>query len=353
MSDKTAAQTVTESLTGYLDRQTRKRARRGLPAPQVLVRGELFEYTYGDQQMPFHAASVGKLATATLTMQLVESGSISLDSRVVDLLPGSETAGLFTDDSATVEHLLAHTSGVADYYEGKTSEPPALAEQIVREPNRLWQPSELINFSQQFQRPLSTPGARYHYSDTGFVLLGRIIEEVSGEPFHVMLRKHVFEPAGMLNSVLWLREPGPTNIAPAFLGRTDVSTFTSVSADWAGGSIVTTLEDLTELVAAMQNGLLLRQHSFERMSEMRHKFRTGIYYGLGLMKLKFTDFAPFMRGLEQPLGHIGVLATHAFVYPEAQVTVAVNFNGTREMVASFQTHIRIAQALSKLRGELA
>jgi len=349
MARTNSTEVVTQSLTAYLDRQTRKRARRGLPAPQVLVRAESFTFPYGDQEMPFHAASVGKLATATLIMQLVESGKVTLDSRVIDLLPEAETTGLFDNGSATLEHLLAHTSGVADYYEGRTSGSPSVSELIVREPNRMWQPDELLRFSREFQRPIDAPGESFSYSDTGFVLLGRIVEELSGQSLEIQLRANVFEPAGMSNSVLWLREPGPAVIAPAYLGSTDVSTFTSVSADWAGGSLVTTLDDLSRLLEAMQNGLLLRPESFAHMSGVRNKFRNGMYYGLGMMQLRFTDFVPFMRGLERPLGHIGVLGTHAFFYPEAKATVALNFNGTREMVASFQTHIRIAQGLSRLR----
>lgn len=155
------------------------------------------EYTSGARELPFHAASVGKLATAALVMQEVDAGRLALADTVESLLPHAEIDGLFAGPGATVEHLLAHTSGVADYFEGKVSSGPNFIDTVLREPRDRWEPRELLAFSRDRQTPVAAPGQTYLYSDTGFVLLGRILEEHSGRSFTELLRERVFEPAGM------------------------------------------------------------------------------------------------------------------------------------------------------------
>lgn len=199
----------------YFAGQTARRQRRGLPAPQVLVRAPGFEYSSGDREQPFHAASVGKLATSALVLQEVEAGRLALTDAVESLLPADEVGGLFAAPGATAAQLLAHTSGVADYFEGKAASGPPFLDLVTGTPDRRWEPAELLAFSRDHQKPVGDPGQRFVYSDTGFVLLGRILEERTGRGFTELLRERVLVPAGMASSALWLREPGPERIAPA------------------------------------------------------------------------------------------------------------------------------------------
>lgn len=262
---------LAERLDAHLARVARRRARRGLPAPQVLVLAPGLEYSSGSR----------------------------------------ETRGLFAAPGATVEHLLAHT--------------------------------------RERQRPVGEPGRRFHYSDTGFVLLGRILEEVTGESFTALQRKRVLEPAGMTASALWQREDGPERIAPLWVDGVELSTARSMSVDWAGGGLASTLDDLARLARALHDGTLLRPESFAAMTAPRSRFRSGIRYGLGAMQLDFSAFSPFLRGRPRPVGHLGVLGVHCFTDPARETTVVLNFHSTREMRASFQTHIRIAAMLDRAR----
>lgn len=340
---------LAERLDAHLARVARRRARRGLPAPQVLVLAPGLEYSSGSRETPFHAASVSKLVTAALVMQQVERGTFTLGTPVSELLGERETRGLFAAPGATVEHLLAHTSGVADFFEDGVTTGLPMRRLVAAEPERWWTPQDLLDHTRERQRPVGEPGRRFHYSDTGFVLLGRILEEVTGESFTALQRKRVLEPAGMTASALWQREDGPERIAPLWVDGVELSTARSVSVDWAGGGLASTLDDLAHLARALHDGTLLRPESFAAMTAPRSRFRSGIRYGLGAMQLDFSGFSPFLRGLPRPVGHLGVLGVHCFTDPARETTVVLNFHSTREMRASFQTHIRIAAMLDRAR----
>lgn len=343
-----APDVVTAALDAHLAKVARRRARRGLPAPQVLVRAPGFEYSSGDRALPFHAASVAKLATAALVMQEVEAGAFGISTRVAELVPDAETAGLFAAPGATVEQLLGHTSGVADYFEGRVTRGPTMQDLVVTEPDREWTHESLLAFSRERQRPVAEPGRRFRYSDTGYVLLGRILEETTGSSFTELLRSRVLEPAGMTSSALWRREPGPEKIAPLWVQGTELSGAASLTCDWSGGGVVATLDDLARLATALRDGTLVRHESFATMIRSRERFRAGIHYGLGAMELRFGEFSPFLRRLPRPVGHLGVLGVHCFTDPERDTTVVLNFHSTREMTASFHTHIRVARLLARL-----
>jgi D-alanyl-D-alanine carboxypeptidase len=351
-----------EQLTGRLDhlltRVTRRRGSLGPPQVAVVSSRQGLDYRFGDQTRRFHVASVGKTFTATLAMQLVESGTLTLGTPVTALLPADELRGLFVVDGVdlaaqvTVDHLLAHTSGVADYFEGPVQSGPTLAHLLVEQPDRRWTPGDLLDFTRERQRPIGRPGERFGYSDTGYVLVGRILEESTGQAFHDLLQEHIFSPLGLQRSALLFHSPSApdaasVDLAPCYLGRRDVSHFRSLSCDWAGGGIVSTPGDLARFSAALHHGAVISPANLDRLSRMRHRFRPGIRYGAGLMEVRFEGFMPLLRGLPRPVGHIGILATHMFHDPVHDVDIVLNFASTREMRRSFRTLIAIEQALGR------
>lgn len=344
-----ARPSIADALTVHLDRVTRRRG--ALGAPQVLLRTPTLEYSYGDRGQPFHVASIGKLATTVLAMQLVDD----LDTPAGDLVPGETLDGLFVIDgvdhasSVTVRQLLDHTSGIADYFGGRTLSGPTVKDLMIAEPNRFWQPADLLEFSRSHQRPVAPPGERFSYSDTGYVLVGLLLEHVSGRQFHDLLHDRIFTPLGMDDSHLMLRSTparGAGTIAPVRLDDTDVAAFRSLSADWAGGGIVSTLDDLARFSVALHGGELVSDSQLAEMQQIRNRFRAGIHYGTGLMQLRFTEFFFTLRGLPSPTGHIGVLGTHLFYDAKNEATVVMNFGSTREMVRSFRTLIQIEARLT-------
>src|SRR5262249_17936589 len=131
----------------------------------------------------YQLASVTKTFTATAVMQLVEDGKIKLDNRITRRLVGLPKIW----SEIRISHLLTHTSGIKDY-----TQFPAIADH----PEREFTGDEIISLVADL--PLDfLPGERYSYSNTGYYLLGLLIEKVSGQSYGDFLKARIFTPAGM------------------------------------------------------------------------------------------------------------------------------------------------------------
>ncbi|MGI6721432.1 MAG: serine hydrolase domain-containing protein [Anaerovoracaceae bacterium] len=139
----------------------------------------------------FHMASVSKLFTATAVLQLVEKGEISLDSRLLEVLPWISVA----DDRVElieIRHLLTHTSGLADV-EDYHWERPQTGEDALGN----WCRSSEVSDSRMLWSPLE---GRFRYSNMAYEILGCLVAEVSGLSFEEYIRRNIFVPLGMENS---------------------------------------------------------------------------------------------------------------------------------------------------------
>lgn len=349
----------TDKLQRALERLTRRRAPR-LPAPQVLVHTPGWSFEHGPIERPFHAASSGKLLTATLVAQLVEAGAFTFTSPLGEVLPPADLAGLpavsGVDPAAdiTVEHLLTQTSGLPDYFETRrVRDTVASVRSAVKHPERRFSPTDLLDAAKTLP-PEGRPGERFVYSDTNWVLLGRIAEEASGRPFAELLRSRIFEPAGMerastpYDATLIADDLTGLDIEPFWIGKHELTRAHAVSLDWAGGNIVAPPHDWVRYLKALHEGALVTPSTLAYLQRPRHRFRPGIRYGAGSMTLRFGEFMPpLMRGLPQPVGHLGFWATHVFAYPEQGASVVLNFHSNRAMQQSFMIHMQIARLLGR------
>ena len=169
------------------------------PGVAVLIRkngGTLFQHGYGvrelrtgariDEHTDFRLASVTKQFTAMTTMLLVRDGKLRYDESLTDLFPGFPAYGR----SITVRHLLTHTSGLPDYED--------LMDEVGKKRGATWtdshqiQDREVLALLKQQVSGKFAPGTSWAYSNSGYVLLGLIDAEVSGEPFSQVLKERDF-----------------------------------------------------------------------------------------------------------------------------------------------------------------
>ena len=307
---------------------------------------------------PFHAASIGKLFTAVTIMQLAEEGALDIADPVADYLAADVLAGLFVHDGVdyadkvTIAQLMEHTSGVADYYADPVDTGVAVQLDIIQNTDTVWTPEMLLAVSRQRQHAVGTPGKQFHYADTGYVLLGLIIERIEQKPFHQVLADRFFAPLAMVDSYMPYRST-PTNaqplpVADAWVDGVNLRAARSISADWAGGGVVTTPNDLLRFSQALHNYSLISKASYLRMITMRNQFRTGLYYGVGIMAVRFGEFSWTLDFLPESLGHIGILATHLWYEPMTDTTVVLNYGSTDRLESSFMDLITIKTTLRRI-----
>lgn len=326
-----------------------------------MVRTPAWTFEFGDVARPFHAASCGKLITATLIARLVERGRFGYGSPLGGLLPAAEVTGLpaaaevDVARDVTVEHLLTHTSGLPDFFlPPRGHDSAASVRGVVAQPDRVWTPGEALEEARRLP-PVGRPGERFAYADTNYLLLGRIAEEAEGEPFATLLRRHVFEPSGMehtstpYDATLLPDDLADLDVAPFWIGRRELTRARSVSLDWAGGGVVGTPADFVRFQQALHGGRLIAPEHVAHLARPRHRFRRGIRYGAGTMTLRFRELGPGLRGLGDAVGHLGYWGTHVFHHPEHDAQVVLNFHSDRHMRQSFLIHARIARVLAASR----
>ncbi len=352
-------------VTDHLDRYFTKLHQKN-PGKSTLVRvyssSTGLDYTYpanrGDA--PYHIASIGKVFTAVLVQILAARGKFSIDDPVHTYLPTGSLDRLFVyrqvdhQKSVTIRHLLGHTSGIADYFDGKTLYGPTMLKDVIEHPDTHWTPQMLIDFTRERQQAIAQPGTKYNYSDAGYILLGMLIEAVTGKPFGQNLEDEFFRPLQMMDSYLmFFNRPLNGNdrrIEPIWFDRLEVSRFESLSCDWAGGGIVTTPDDLLKFNRALRENKLIDTAVLQEMDVCPNKFNPGIYYGLGMMEIRFGDFFFLLKGMPKVKGHIGILSTHMFYDPVNDTHIILNFGSTNRMTESFKALIEIENLLGRLKG---
>jgi CubicO group peptidase (beta-lactamase class C family) len=218
----------------------------------------------------FRLGSITKQFTSMLIMQLVQQGKIRLDGKISDYLPYYPKK---TGDRITIHHLLTHTSGIPNY----TSFPSFRAE-LERKPytpevfTRVFADSAL-----EFE-----PGTKWAYSNSGYFVLGAVIEKVTGKPYEQVLRENILAPLGMSGTGYDHSETVLPKRAAGYekRGREYVNAgFLDMSLPFAAGSLYSTVEDLFVWDQALYTNRLL---SSENTSKMFTPFLNNYAYGWGV-----------------------------------------------------------------------
>jgi D-alanyl-D-alanine carboxypeptidase len=289
--------------------------------------------TPANENQPYYIASVSKLFAAVLTGILVEKEKLSFEDPISsyiepDLLSNLHVyKGIDYTPEIKIKHLLNHTSGLHDFMEDKPKRGKAMRELMFDEPDRSWTPREIILWSTEHLSAHFPPGKKFHYSDTGYHLLGLIIEKVIGVPYHEALRRYIFEPCGMVHSSFaHYSEPSMKNEYPLakLYGRNiDISQHKSLTILFAGGGIISTTTDQLKFMKALVNGTILKKETFEQMKDWA-KFFMGIDYGYGLMNVKTIPI--LMPEKYNAWGNAGSTGTFMFYHPSTETYIIGGLN---------------------------
>jgi CubicO group peptidase (beta-lactamase class C family) len=259
-----------------------------------------------NQHTRYQIGSVTKQFTATIILKLAEQGKLTLSDKLEQYFPG-----LPNGKEITIEHLLTHTSGLYNYTNSRKFMDSASHMPATQ--------AGMLAWFRTFQ-PDFSPGEKFSYSNTGYMMLGYISEKVSGKSYESLVREMIFRPLGMDQSgfdFTHLVSPDKAKGYYALVpGQVVPAKIVDSSVSFSAGAIYSTTADLYKWNRSLFSGSLLTPEAYQNAFTPR-KDR----YALGW----FIDSVYGRRRITHDGGIDGFLA-HNTILPQDQVTVTVLSN---------------------------
>ena len=265
-------------------------------------------------ETPFRVGSISKPFVATMVLQLVDEGRVALDAPLSTYLPATPIGA-----AVTIRALLSHRSGLPNYTDVGSAIDDALENR-----SRTFSPAEILGYVAAI--PPDEPDQNFSYSNTNYILLGQLIEELDGTDLNTSLRQRITGPLELeVTRFATGADPTPAGVAagwsPGLLAGGRDADYTSIaSGAWAAGALVSTVGELTTFLHALFADELITARS---LTEMTATGPDG--YGLGMF---IASFDQGRTGYGHNGGIFGYTATMA-IHPETGDTVVVATNNDR------------------------
>jgi D-alanyl-D-alanine carboxypeptidase len=262
----------------------------------------------------FRIASMSKTFTAALVMKQVEHGVLQLSDPLPRFFDPGFVSRVHPEGAAiTLRHLLNHTAGLWDF--ALSSKWSA---EIRNDPRRFRAPQEILEWAIDHGEPLGRLGERHIYSDTGYVLLGRILEIVTGSSYAELCREQIFKPLQMNDTWLEGHEETRSSLSHCYSGDWDGLAINGC-LDWAAGGHVSTLADLDTFIKG-----LLRDQALVTAASLDQMLTTvptpNHHYGLGVrLRHETAPGAPATH--ERFWGHAGHWGSFMYYVPGLRATI--------------------------------
>jgi CubicO group peptidase (beta-lactamase class C family) len=259
----------------------------------------------------YRIGSLTKQFTAAGIMREVEQGKLSLADPVAKYLPDVPTHGR----RITVRQLLTHTSGIHNY-----TESPEWAKHRTEDMT----PRQIVAFVDKDTLDFA-PGTKYSYSNTGYVLLGMVLEKVTGRPYAAYLEREFFKPLGLSQTSYCPQRPTDPQFASGYAASTGTvkpAEPLSMTLPFSAGALCSTVRDLVKWHRALLDGRVVGARSYSLMTTA-DTLNNGspIDYGFGLV--------PGQLGGKRTIGHSGSIngfTTYGLYMPDESLNVVVLTN---------------------------
>ena len=301
----------------------------------------------GSPDSPYFVASITKMYTATVIMQLVDEGRLDLNDRIQPYLSHLPLDGIHvykgTDYSKQLKvcQLVHQTSGLADYFSG------GLIEDFKKNRDRLYSVEDVLDLIRD-QKPLAAPDSgKSHYSDTNYQLLGALVEALTNLPLADALNERIFAPTGMAGTYLYNYEKPPSaEPLPFYYRNTRLSLPLALTSERGTGAVVSTMTDTHRFLRAYFQGRLFNKGHFDRMMQWNRMF-FPMQYGYGLWRYKLPRWMTLFQKTPEFIGHAGVNGAMAFYSPENDVFIAGTLNQIDAPARQFGFLPKVIRALNQ------
>ncbi|EOX9111986.1 serine hydrolase domain-containing protein [Providencia rettgeri] len=264
---------------------------------------------------PLRITSNTKTFTAAAILRLTEMGKLSIDDAIPKYIDPQYNALLssqYNTQAITIRHLLEHSSGLLDHADGD------YLKAVLKQPNYVWSRTEQIEMYMRKQFPTFSPAESFIYSDTGYILLGDIIERVTGKSLGLAVRELLhFDTIG-LESAYWesLEQPSQDSAPRArqYLGKWDgTHIHASMDAYGGGGLVMSSKQMAIFLEALFEGNIFSSPNTLETMLSMG-SHEGAEHYRLGIMVNVVNGITLY--------SHLGFWGSVAYYAPEAKTSAA-------------------------------
>ncbi|MGE1127581.1 serine hydrolase domain-containing protein [Bacillus wiedmannii] len=274
-----------------------------LGAPGILAKasnnGKTSSYTAGVADLStkkpmksdyrFRIGSVTKTFTATTVLQLVGENRVKLDDSIEKWLPGLIQGNGYDGNQITIRQLLNHTSGIAEYLKSKDAD--------IMNAKKTYTAEEIVKIGLSLP-PDFSPGKGWSYSNTGYVILGMLIEKITGNSYAEEIENRIIEPLDLSNTFL----PGNSPVIPGknhargyvkIEGTSELKdiTYYNPSLANAAGDMISNADDLNKFFSSLLGGKLLKERELKEMltTVPVEGKEVGDGYGLGIYETKLPN----------------------------------------------------------------
>lgn len=272
-------------------------------------------------EMVLGVGSLTKSISSATILKLEEEGKLSIDD-VIEKWLGRRK---YVDSTITIRQLLNHTAGVYN-----VTDNPKFIQQINSGTDRIWKPEEVLDSF--LLEPYFTPGNGWHYSNSGYIMIGMIIEKVTGKGYHEVVREKLLKPYGLDSMYLkpfetnslevghfWASPTGgDQGIDLTGLGFEFEALF---SGAWAAGAYMARTIDITNWMRLLASGKVLNEDSQNELLE-GVSLGNNVYYGLGVGYLLNTSGDIFTIGHDGNIGY----TTKAYHFLNENLTIGIQCN---------------------------
>jgi CubicO group peptidase (beta-lactamase class C family) len=300
----------------------------------------------------YFIASTTKLFTTAIILKLRAEGILSLDDKISKYTDKSILSGLHIykgkdySQELTIKHLLSHTSGLPDYFQGNGTTGKSLENEITEGNDQIWTFEQAIERTKKMT-PLFAPSTKgkANYSDANFQLLGKIIENITHKSYAENCREYIIQPLGLTKTYLYQDSTDKTP-KTLYYKSNELNIPKAMTSFGADGGIVSTSGDMLIFIEAFFKGKLFPSSYIDELQEWNKIFfpmRSGT--GIHLFKLPWifnpTGAVPYF------IGHSGLSGALAYYSPEENIFIAGTVNQVAHPDISIKTMIKLTQQLKK------
>lgn len=309
-----------------------------------------FEAAHGDIGLdtPYFAASTTKLYVTAILLQMAQEGRIDLDAPFRRQLSGPETQGLNTfggqnrTEAITLRHLMAHTSGLPDFFEPDSRK--GLFADLTQGRDRGLTFPEAMDITRRLGAH-APPGAQDKaiYSDANYQVLGKVIEAVEGAAFAEVFRRRIVEPLSLRSTWIY-SDPADARPRPLRFRDAEMRIPRYMAFTQADGGVVTTAREALAFIRAFFEGRLFDRGRLSALQDFRPMF-FPLEYGTGMMRFQLPAAMTGFRKLPPLIGHSGLSGAVIFHSPQSGLYLAGTVNQVDRRSAVFQLLARAVLAL--------